>query len=142
LAIIDRHHEETCTGEAMKRAYGLLVLGMLIAGCGKQKSTEELVVQARGPDESGRLQAVRALSAAPKKASQVVPTLAEALKDPNHYVRRDAARALRAFGPEAKEAVPQLLNAARDRESTVRRAAVNALKEIDPDIAAKKLRGR
>lgn len=125
----------------MKRVGWLMMLVVLLAGCGKQKSTEELVSQAQAADESARLQAVRALSAGPKQP-MVVPALTEALKDQNHYVRRDAARALRTYGADAKEAVPALLAAARDRESSVRRAAVNALQEIDPETAAKKLRVR
>ena len=125
----------------MKRGLCLVAL-VLVVGCGKQASTEELVAQATASDEAARLQAVRALSAGPKQAEAVVPAVTEALKDQNHYVRRDAARALRGYGFDAKPAVPALLVAARDRDSGVRRAAVITLKEIDPDTAAQKLRIR
>jgi HEAT repeat protein len=126
----------------MKRSVCILGVLLLLAGCARKPSTTELVAQAKEPDGSTRLQAVRALSTSMKEADAIVPALAEALKDQNHYVRRDAARALRNYGAEARSAVPALLTAARDSDSGVRRAAVDALRDIDPDTAARTLRRR
>lgn len=124
----------------MKRLFLFAIPLLLTIGCARQKSTEELVVQAKAADQSARLQAMRELTVRSADAPVMVPVLTDALQDENPYVRRDAARALRSFGGDARPAVPALLTAARDREPSVRRAAINALREIDPETATRKLR--
>ncbi len=123
----------------MKRWLFCLCVGLVLSGCGRQKTPEAYAAQARAGEAAARLEAIRALAGS-ESADLVVPVMTDALKDSDYYVRRDAARALRKFRGEARQAVPALVVAARDQEPSVRRAATEALKEIDPEAARKKLR--
>jgi HEAT repeat protein len=115
----------------MKRTLILVCLALAGSGCGGV-STADLVRQMQAGDASQRLEVIRELGRRGEPAEEVVPALAEALKDGNAFVRRDAATTLGRLGAAARPAVPALLVARRDRERSVRRAADAALKQIDP----------
>jgi HEAT repeat protein len=101
-------------------------------GCGKDKSTDELIADLKSPHERDRVIAVRLLPRHKGDAAQVVPTLIEALKDKQGDIRLSAAIGLGSFGDEAKDAIPALQAAGRDRDARVREAAGVALSRIDP----------
>jgi HEAT repeat protein len=118
----------------MKRAL-LLCLGIVLAGCGREKSTDDWVAQLREGDPVARLEAIKALGTSDAETDQAVPALTEALKDGNAFVRRDAARALGTIGAGARPAISSLTRSLKDREGSVRRAAAKALKQIGSDTA-------
>ncbi len=111
----------------------VLVLGLLACGgCGKKKSTEELIGDLKASEERARIIAVRSLPQRKEDAAQVVPALIEALKDRDGDVRRSAALGLGSFGEQARDAIPALQEAKKDRDARVRAAAGVALSRIDP----------
>ena len=110
----------------------ILSLCLLACGCGKKKSTAELIADLKAPGERERVIAVRTLPQRKGDAGQVVPALTEALKDKEGDVRWSAAIGLGYFGEQARSAVPALRAAQRDRDSRVREAAAVALSRIDP----------
>jgi HEAT repeat protein len=114
----------------------VLLLCLLAVGCGKKKSTEELIADLKSPQEKDRVVAVRLL---PQKgdAAQTVPALVGALADKENDVRRSAAIGLGRLGESAKGAIPALQAARRDRDARVREAAGVALSRIDPQLALK-----
>jgi vesicle coat complex subunit len=111
----------------------LLLCLLACAGCGKQKSTDELLQDLKAPQERERTIAVRLLPQRKGDAAQVVPALIEALKDRESDIRRSAAIGLGTFGEEAREAIPALQTAQRDRDARVSEAARIALSRIDPE---------
>ena len=110
----------------------VLLLCLLACGCGKKKSTAELIADLKGPGERERVIAARTLPQRTGDADLVVPALVEALQDREGDVRRSAALGLGSFGDRAKDAVPALQAAQRDRDARVREAAAVALSRIDP----------
>jgi HEAT repeat protein len=102
-------------------------------GCGKTKSTGELIEDLKSPQEKERITAVRLLPQRKKDAAQIVPALIESLKDKQGDVRWSAAIGLGNFGDQAKDAIPALQAAQRDRDARVREAAGVALSRIDPE---------
>ena len=117
----------------------LLLLGLLACGgCGKNKSTDELIGDLKSsPQEIDRVKAVRLMPQEQEDAAQVVPALIAVLKDKNVTVRRSAAIRLGYLGKDAKEAIPALQEALHDRDARVREAAGVALSRIDPKLAPK-----
>lgn len=114
----------------------LLLVGLTICvGCGRAKSTDELLTAVRSGSERERIIAVRLLPDRKADAAKVVPALIECLRDKQGDVRLSAIVGLGTFGAEAKEAVPELQTLARDRDARLRRAAVTALSRIDPTLA-------
>jgi HEAT repeat protein len=112
---------------------GIVLLCLLAcAGCGKKKSTAELIADLKSSQERERLIAVRLLPQRTKDAAQVVPALIEALGDNESDIRWSAAIGLGSFGEQARDAIPALQTAQRDRDRRVREAAGNALSRIDP----------
>lgn len=107
----------------------LLLCLLAVAGCGKAKSTDELIADLKSAEERERMVAVRSLKG---EASKVVPALAGALKDKHSDVRLSAAIKLGSYGQEAKEAIPALEAARSDSDVRVREAAAKALSRIDP----------
>jgi HEAT repeat protein len=101
-------------------------------GCGKEKSTGELISDLKSHEEKDRLNAVRTLPKRTGDASQTVPALIAALKDHEADIRRSAALGLGSFGEQAREAIPALQEVLRDRDARVREAAGIALSRIDP----------
>ena len=108
--------------------FGLLVLG----GCTKTKSTNELVVDLNSPEAADRVKAVRLLPQDEGDAAKVVPALIASLQDKVGPVRWSAAIKLGYLGEQAKEAIPALQKAQQDRDPRVREAAGVALSRIDP----------
>ncbi len=111
----------------------LLLCLLTCSGCGKTKSTDELLQDLKSPQEKDRIIAVRLLPQRKGDASKVVPALIEALKDREGDIRWSAAIGLGYFGEQAKDAIPALQQAAQhDRDARVREAAGIALSRIDP----------
>ncbi len=111
----------------------VLLFGMLVCGgCGKQKSTEQLIRDLDSTQEKDRIVAVRLLQLREGDATKVVPALIKALKGQETDVRISAAIGLGYFGEEAKEAIPALQEAEHNRDRRVREAAGVALSRIDP----------
>jgi HEAT repeat protein len=113
----------------------MVVLLCLLAcvGCGKEKSTDQLIQDLNSSQEKDRIIAVRLLQLRDRDAARVVPALTKALKDKAVDIRWSAAIGLGYFGDEAKDAVPALQEAQRDRDARVREAAGVALSRIDPE---------
>ena len=116
----------------VRTCFVLLLCLLACGGCGKKKSTDELIEDLKSPQERDRIIAVRLLPQRKGDAAQVVPALIEALKDKDSDVRRSAAIGLGSFGEQAKDAIPALQAAQRDRDARVREAAGIALSRIDP----------
>ena len=114
----------------------VLCLVVLSAGCGRGKTTADLLEQMRAKESAQRLHAIKALGERGKDAATVAPALALALRDEDAFVRRDAAEALGRIGPEARQAAPALVATLKDKKANVRLAAAKALKRIDPDAMA------
>jgi HEAT repeat protein len=79
----------------------------------------------------------KAQSTLQRIAPDVVPDLAECLKDTDADIRREAASALGRVGSDAMKAVPALAIALNDREAMVRRQAAIALELMLADIVPK-----
>ena len=102
------------------------------AGCGKEKSTDQLIADLKSHEEGNRINAVRLLPQRKGEAAKVVPALTGALKDSEGDIRWSAAIGLGYFGDQAKDAIPALQEAQHDRDARVREAAGVALSRIDP----------
>jgi len=114
----------------------LLLLCLLVGGgCGKTKSTDELIADLKSRQVRDRIIAVRLLPPRKADAAKIVPVMIECLKDKQDDVRLSAAIGLGSFGGEARLAVPELQAAENDRDARVRRAAGVALSRIDPKLA-------
>ncbi len=117
----------------MRVRTGVVLLFCVVAtGCGKSKSTDELIADLKSSQERERIIAVRTLPQRKGDAAKVVPALLEALKDKDHDIRLSAAIGLGYFGEQARDAIPALQEAQRDRDARVREAAAVALSRIDP----------
>jgi HEAT repeat protein len=110
----------------------LLLCLLACGGCGKKKSTDELIVDLKSAQEKEQLIAVRLLPQHKGDATKVVPALIEALKTKDADIRWSAAIGLGYFGEQANDAIPALQAAQRDRDARVREAAGVALSRIDP----------
>jgi HEAT repeat protein len=111
----------------------VLLLGLLVSGCSRQKSTDQLIQDLNSGEEKDRIIAARLLQDRGKDATRVVPALAKALKAEGSDVRWSAAIGLGYYGEEATEAIPKLKEAQHDRDARVREAARVALSRIDPE---------
>jgi HEAT repeat protein len=122
----------------VKTSFFLLLCLLACAGCGKEKSTDELIGDLKSsPQQLERVKAVRLVPQEQEDAAQAVPALIEVLKDKSVNVRRSAAIKLGYFGEAAKQAIPALQAALHDRDARVREAAGVALSRIDPKLAPK-----
>lgn len=126
----------------MRVKLGLILAVFLLAfgGCGKQKSTNQLIEDLKGKgssDYKNRLIAVRTLPQRKGDAAQVVPALIEALNIKDASIRLSAIIGLGTFGDKARDAVPALQTAREDPDAQVREAAKVALNRIDPSLAPK-----
>jgi HEAT repeat protein len=110
----------------------LLVLGSLVCGCSREKSTDELIRDLDSSQEKDRIVAVRLLGAREGDAARIVPALVKALKSKESDVRWSAAIDLGYFGEQATEAIPVLKEAEHDHDARIREAASVALHRIDP----------
>ena len=112
------------------------------AGCGRRKSTDELIADLDSSQDRDRIIAVRLLPQHRGDAAQVVPALTKALQDRDSDIRWSAAIGLGYFGDQARDAIPALQAAQRDRDARVREAAGVALSRIDPKLAPVGQRGK
>jgi vesicle coat complex subunit len=121
----------------MRARTRFVVLLCLLAcgGCGREKTTDELLGDLKSGEEKDRIVAVRTLPKRTGDAAQVVPALIEALKDRDADVRHSAALGLGSFGEQARDAIHALQAAQRDPDARVREAAGTALSRIDPRFA-------
>ncbi len=113
----------------------LLALCLLVcAGCGKTKSTDELITDLKSPQaqEGDRISAVRLLPRRKGDAAKVIPALIQALGDKSDNIRQGAAIGLGSFGEQAKDALPALEAMRGDPDVRVREAVGVALSRIDP----------
>jgi HEAT repeat protein len=115
-----------------RRWFVLLLCLLACGGCGKSKSTDDLIADLKSSQEGDRLKAVRLLQQRTGDAAKVVPAMIEALKDKGGDIRLSAAIGLGYFGEQAKDAIPALQAAQGDRDARVREAAGVALSRIDP----------
>jgi HEAT repeat protein len=116
----------------VRTRFVLLLCLLACAGCGKKKSTNDLIGDLKSTQEKDRIIAVRTLPQKKGDAAQVVPALIESLKDKTSDVRWSAAIGLGNFGDQAKDAIPALQTAQHDSDARVREAAGVALTRIDP----------
>ena len=114
------------------RIFPIVMFSLLMCGCGKTKSTDELIGDLRSAQEGDRIKAARLLPARTGDAAKIVPALIEVLKDKDADIRWSAAIGLGYFGEQAKDAIPALQEAQHDRDARVREAAGVALSRIDP----------
>jgi HEAT repeats len=112
--------------------FALLLCLLAVAGCGRKKSTDELIADLKAPQDRDKIIAVRLLPQHKGDAARVVPALIDALKDRDADVRWSAAIGLGYFGEQARDAIPALQAATRDRDARVREGAGVALSRIDP----------
>ncbi len=110
----------------------LLLCLLACGGCGKKKSTDELIRDLKTGQEKERIIAVRTLKGA---AAKVVPEFIQALKDPESDIRHSAAIRLGLFCEQAKDAIPAPQKAQHDGDARVSEAATRALSRIDPKLA-------
>jgi predicted Zn finger-like uncharacterized protein len=116
------------------RGYAVEALGKL--GPEARSAVPKLaeLLKAKETDAEMRQQAAKCLGQiGPAAATQGVPVLSEALKDPDAALREAAADALGKLGVQARTTVPSLLALLEDKETTVRRAALSALAQIGPE---------
>jgi HEAT repeat protein len=121
----------------LRARFALLILLLVCGGCGRKKSTDELIADLRSGQERDRIIAIRLLPEKKVDAATVVPVMVECLKDKQGDVRLSAAVGLGYFGAEATTAIPELRAAESDPDARVRRAAGNALTRIDPTLTPK-----
>jgi HEAT repeat protein len=118
-----------------RTCFVLLLCLLACVGCGKEKSTDELIADLKSSQEKDRLIAVRTLPQRKGDAAKVVPALIEALKDKGDDIRLSAAIALGTYGEVAKDAIPALQAAQHDKDARIREAASIALSRIDSRFA-------
>ena len=128
----------TKTRVAKANKTAVLLVGLLtLAGCGRSKSTDDLIADLNSREDRDRIIAVRLLPQRTKEAEKIVPVLAQCLQDKQGDVRLSAAIGLGMFGEQARSAVDALRKAEDDRDPRVRRAAGTALTRIDPSLTPK-----
>jgi HEAT repeat protein len=115
----------------------VLICLLVVGGCSRTKSTDELIADLKDGKTKDRIIAVRLLPDRKADAAKIVPAMIERLSDKHDEVRLSAAIGLATFGEEAKAAIPKLQAAEKDSDVRVRRAASAALARIDPTLAAK-----
>jgi len=115
------------------RKLPVLILVLLIAGCGKKPksySVESMTEDLKDPDPGIRYTAVETLGSYGRKAESAVPALIETLKDEDKNVRMQAAYSLAEILPAGQTAIPALKEALKDKEPLVRNAAAYSLNRI------------
>jgi HEAT repeat protein len=90
-----------------------------------QPGVADLVIKLQDPDKNIRRHGIARLGLA--KATEAIPYLRQALKDPEKDVRHSAAVAIGWIGQPGKNAIDDLRTALKDPEKDVRRSAAVAL---------------
>jgi HEAT repeat protein len=135
---MDCEHPSPRSSAMHVQARLILLLGLLMSGgCGKSKSTDELLTDLKSGQERDRIIAVRLLPQRNADAAKILPVMIECLTDKETDIRLSAAIGLGSLGEKAKSAIPDLQSAQSDRDPRVRRAAGTALSRIDPSLAPK-----
>jgi hypothetical protein len=139
--MIDAQAESPTTVCPMRlKIIPLLLLGSaVLAGCNSEPSTDtsklpqpvNVVLQTSAADNSQ----TAAADALGRIGQPAVPSLSDALSDPDPVVRLQSCRALAYMGAQAKDAVPALIQALNDSEGGVREAAADALGQIGQPAA-------
>jgi HEAT repeat protein len=94
------------------------------------------LLTAAGVEPEVRVTVLDLLADQEEEAKASLPTVLQALKDPDATVRRTALRAIRAFGPEAAAlAVPVLTEQLKAADGETRRGAIAALERFGPAAA-------
>jgi HEAT repeat protein len=84
-------------------------------------------------DSTVQAEAVVAIARMGPEVPEVVPTLAQVVKDgPGQWVRRQAIQSLGQMGPAAKDAIPVLREALWETDPDIQRGAATALGTIGP----------
>lgn len=94
------------------------------------------IMEERACLEAAQKAALRVLGKFGSAASVAVPTIAQALGDPNPGIKLAAAQALGQIGPEAGSAIPDLIQALVNGNKSVRVAAAVALLNINLNWAS------
>ena len=92
----------------VQRGWVLLLCLLACGGCGKGKSTDELIADLKSGTEIQGVIAARTLPRGRDDAAKVVPALIAALTHKGSDVRRSSALKLREFHEQAKDAIPAL----------------------------------
>jgi HEAT repeat protein len=115
----------------------LLVLALLLSGCGRSppttvhgKSVSHWVASLGDRDVKLRRKAVRVLGNVGPGDPAVLPALTQAVGDRDASVRSEAIEAILKIGPDAREAIPALEARRQDSNVRVRALAVKALERI------------
>src|SRR6266404_3299329 len=101
----------------VRRSFVLLLCLLALCGCGKEKTTAELLDNLKSGQEGERVAAARLLPQRKGDAAQIVPALIEAIKDKQGDVRWSAAIGLGYFGEAARDGIPALQQAQSDRDA-------------------------
>ena len=120
------------------RPFALLILAVLLGGCGKQETTlaggkpVSYWVQAlHNPDAHLRKKAAFKLGNVGATDKTALPALVEALNDSDARVRSEAIRALVKFGPGGNEAISALAKVQQqDGDAQVRTEAAKAVEKL------------
>ncbi len=116
-----------------KISWILMLCILAYAGCGQEKSTDDLIEDLKSGREDAGVIASRTLPLGNRDAAKVIPALTEALTHKSSDVRRSSALKLGQFREQAKDAIPALQKAEHDDpDARVREAAGIALSRIDP----------
>lgn len=117
-----------------------------VAGCGQSdpkvsaggRSTSEWVEQSKNVDPKISRKAVTELSHLGIADPNAIPTVIDAVRDPDPGVRREAVLGLLRLGPKARDAAAVLSEAARsDRDPTIRDYAAKALEKVQAAPASR-----
>jgi HEAT repeat protein len=94
------------------------------------------IMEERASLEAAQEAALRVLGRLGSAASAAVPTVTEALADPNPGIKLAAVQALGQIGPSARNVIPGLIQMLVDSDDSVREAAAKALGNIDRNWAS------
>jgi HEAT repeat protein len=126
----------------MRKLAATACLALLLFGCGENglhteatwegRSTSQWVQLAKDDDVEARRKAVTALGELGlTEASDTVPTLTEAVADPDPAVRLLALRSLEKLAPKASKAQPAVGKAINDKNKTIAKQAMKTLRAIE-----------
>lgn len=93
-------------------------------------------IEERASLEAAQETALRVLGGFGPAASLAVPTIAQALADPNQGIKLAAVQALGQIGPEARSVIPGLVQILVNGSECLREVAAEALENIDLDWAS------
>ena len=108
-----------------------IVVGLLLlSGCQKKQSTNDLLIGLKSSSDADRIKSVRQLQHRRGDAATVIPALIESLKDHHADIRWSAVIGLGYFGEQAQSALPDLERIRKDPDGRVRNAVQVAIARI------------